>query len=84
MSNNNGKNHVSCSSAEQIISYLYDELNVVERVGFETHLQHCSVCAVELANFGAVRSSILEGRNEEFLNIETPVFDVPISKVRLL
>lgn len=80
MLNNTRKNHSSCAEGEHIVSYLYDEIKIAEKAGFETHLQNCSVCADEVVNFGAVRSSILEWRNEEFLSIETPVFEVPINQ----
>lgn len=80
MLNNKRANHSSCAGGEQIISYLYGEINAAEKTEFEAHLQNCFNCADELANFGAVRSSILEWRDEEFSSIQTPAFKVPVNQ----
>ncbi len=73
---NNNHNHKSCAAAEQMVSYLYGETTPTEKAEFAAHLQSCSACADEFANFGLVRSSVQEWRNEEFLNIETPSFEI--------
>lgn len=74
---NNGHHNPSCAFAEQIVSYLYGETNGKEKVAFDVHLNSCSNCTDELAGFGFVRSSIVEWKNEEFLNLETPSIKIP-------
>jgi hypothetical protein len=70
-------NHKSCQFAEQTISYLYGEAEASDRVKFEAHLADCSQCADELAGFGFVRSAVLDWRNEDFVKLQTPSFNIP-------
>ena len=74
---NNGHHNPSCAFAEQIVSYLYGETNNKEKAAFDVHLNSCSTCTDELAGFSFVRSSIVEWKNEEFLNLETPSIKIP-------
>lgn len=64
-----------CSYSEQLISYLYKEMEKPEANEFETHLQTCAFCFEELSGFDVVLSSISEWRKVEFSNLETPVLD---------
>ena len=77
LENNNNHNNASCAFAEQTVSYLYGEVNAVEKTVFETHLKSCAACSEEFAGFGAIRSSISEWRNEEFLSLATPSIEIP-------
>jgi len=43
-----------CTNKELLVSYLYDELDASERQAFESHLNSCAECRVEL---GALRST---------------------------
>lgn len=76
MSNNNHHN-LQCGFAEELVSYLYGEINFAEKAEFEKHLDQCSNCDEELAAFGYVRSSINDWREEEFLALETPNIEIP-------
>jgi hypothetical protein len=79
----NNNHHPSCDHAEQIVSFLYNEINEAEKKNFESHLVNCSSCADELAGFSIVRSSIHEWRSEEFANLLTPSFEIPaVAKVQ--
>lgn len=71
MLNNNHKN-LSCDFAEDVISYLYEEISAAEKVAFEEHLKNCSQCIVELSDLGFVRSSIFELRKAEFFDVNAP------------
>ena len=82
LENNNNHNNASCAFAEQTVSYLYGEVNAVEKTVFETHLKSCANCSEEFAGFGAIRSSIIEWRNEEFLSLETPLMEIPYKKTQ--
>ncbi len=75
---NTNHHNSSCTFAEQMVSYLYNEANVQEKAKFEAHLKNCSGCADELASFGFVRSSVQEWRKEEFSQLETPVMKFPL------
>lgn len=72
----NNNHNSSCATAEQIVSYLYDEAGANEKSEFQAHLAECASCAGEVAGFGLVRSSIGDWR-EEFCALETPVIEIP-------
>lgn len=74
-------NHNSgCDFAEQIVSYLYDEISDSEKSNFETHLTHCRSCESELSGFTSVRSSIREWCLEDFASLSVPVFERPLKE----
>lgn len=79
----NNKN-LTCEFAEELVSYLYDELATSDKARFEKHLSGCSLCAEELPEFSMARSSILEWRNEEFLPLPTPIIEIPYEKKPLI
>jgi hypothetical protein len=69
--------NLPCTFTEQLASYLYDEIAATEKVLFESHLQNCDSCAIELADFSALRSSILEWRETDFAPLQIPVIVLP-------
>lgn len=75
MLENNEKSN--CGFAEEIVSYLYDEMNLSEKSHFEKHLKNCFTCQDELAGFSKARNSIQEWRAEEFLPLENPAIVIP-------
>jgi len=70
-------NHNSCSFAEQIVEYIYDEIPVKDRTNFESHLINCLPCADEIAGFGLVRSTVSEWRKEEIFALDAPAVQIP-------
>ena len=75
MSNKNHHN-LQCRFAEELVSYLYDEINSADKIKFEKHLDKCSTCDQELAAFGFVRSSITNWREENFSILENPKIEI--------
>ncbi len=73
----NNNHNSSCAFAEQIVSYLYGEVNDNEKAAFDVHLYKCSSCTDELAEFGLVRSSIDEWKHQSFDVLETPFINIP-------
>ena len=67
----------TCDFAEELISYLYDEMSGVDKSGFEKHLKTCSPCKNELAGFSLARTSVQEWHNKEFLPLPTPPIEIP-------
>jgi hypothetical protein len=67
----------SCGFSEQIVSYIYDEMNVSEKASFDVHIAKCTDCSDELAGFGLVRSKIFDWKSEEFLQLATPKIQIP-------
>ncbi|HKO60311.1 MAG TPA: hypothetical protein VJV03_04050 [Pyrinomonadaceae bacterium] len=62
----------ACGRAEDLMGFLYGELNEVEANGFRGHLQQCASCNSELSSFGNIRSSVLAWRNESFSSLSAP------------
>jgi hypothetical protein len=79
MSNNNHHN-LQCGFAEDLVSFLYGEINSAEKAEFEKHLDNCSNCDQELAGLGFVRSSIGDLREEMLSVLETQTFEIPYNE----
>jgi hypothetical protein len=72
----NHKNSM-CEFAEELVSYLYDELSGPDKARFETHLGGCSLCTGELSEFSSARSAVQVWRTEEFLPLIPPTIEIP-------
>ena len=73
---NNGTN-TNCPFADEIVSYIYDEITGTQRSMFETHLADCMVCTDEFAAVSNARFSVFEWRKEEFAHLPTPEIVIP-------
>lgn len=79
MLNNTGQQNLSCTFAEQTAAYLYDEIGDTEKLGFESHLHDCRICADELADFSVLHSTIAEWREISFEPLSSPAFVLPFA-----
>lgn len=52
-----------CNRSEELIAFLYSEMNDGEARRFEQHLHQCASCERELASFGEIRESIVSWRD---------------------
>lgn len=71
----------NCSFAGQSISYLYGEIDAGERTAFENHLNACSMCADEIAEFGLLRRSIVDWKQASFDSLKTPAIKIPAGEI---
>ena len=62
-----------CGRENDLIGFLYGELNEVEAIAFQRHLKECAACNTELAGFGEVRESVVAWRNESLGSVAFPV-----------
>lgn len=53
-----------CERAEDLISFLYGELDEPEARSFEQHRRNCPTCESELAGFGSVHESVIAWRDQ--------------------
>ena len=60
-----------CGRGDDLVSFLYGEINERETREFEKHLEGCRVCRSELVSFGQVRESISMWK-EEALSTSAP------------
>jgi hypothetical protein len=58
-----------CGRENDLIAFLYDELNDVEMRSFQRHVHDCSGCSAELASFREVRESVVAWRNESLRGV---------------
>ena len=65
-------NAPNCGLENDLIGFLYGELNEIEGLAFQRHLHECSACCKELAGFGDVRESVVAWRNESLGSIGLP------------
>ena len=66
----------NCGRADELMGFLYGELNDVEAKAFRGHLQQCATCNSELSAFGDIRGSIVAWRDESFSSLSSPVVNV--------
>jgi anti-sigma factor RsiW len=62
-------NAPNCGRENELISFLYRELDELEALAFQQHLHQCAACSTELAGFGDVRESVVAWRNESLDSI---------------
>ncbi len=62
----------NCGREQDLISFLYGELNDVEAQTFQRHRRDCAQCNAELAAFSDVRESVVAWRNESLGAIVSP------------
>lgn len=54
----------SCERGNDLVSFLYQELEGLELRDFQQHLSGCSSCSKELASFQEIRSGVVAWRQE--------------------
>ena len=65
----NEVNATKCERQDDLVSYLYNELNEVEARNFQLHVNSCSNCSAELQSFQEVRQSVVAWRNESLAGV---------------
>ena len=75
-------NALSCERENDLIGFLYGELNESEALDFQRHVSACSACSTELADIGSVRESVVAWRNESLGSIALPAETMASSATR--
>jgi hypothetical protein len=70
-------NSESCAQEHELIGFVYGELNEVERLAFQHHLNECATCRTELSGFSDVRASVVAWRTESLGSIGLSAHTVP-------
>lgn len=65
---------------ENIVAYIYSEMDEAEVPSFEQHLAGCSTCADEFAAVSDARLSVFEWKRDAFDKLAVPHFEVPREK----
>ena len=62
-----------CGRANDLVAFLYDEVNEYETRDFELHLQNCFECKSEFLEFRQIRQSVVAWRDESLSVIPSSV-----------
>jgi anti-sigma factor RsiW len=71
-----------CGRENDLIAFLYGELNDQESRTFQRHLNDCSACSTEVAGLRDIRQSVVGWRNESLGGVFSPVRTVDSSPIR--
>lgn len=77
MNKNSERLSPSCSSSEELVAYLYDEMGADQQSVFETHLAGCDLCTAEFARLSLSRLEVYEWRRDDFAPLAVPHFAIP-------
>ena len=61
-----------CERENDLIAFLYGELDPGERTAFRGHMQDCRSCSLEFAQFSNIRESVVAWRNEALVGVTSP------------
>ena len=76
-------NAPNCGRDNDLIAFLYGELNDAESRTFQRHVHDCAACSAELASFQHVRESVVAWRNESLGGVISPVQSADLTPTRL-
>ena len=69
-----------CCSSEELVAFLYGEMNAQSRVSIEDHLAGCDACAGEFADLSFARLDVYEWHRDEFVEMATPPIVIPYAE----
>ncbi len=61
-----------CGRENELVSFLYGELNAEEAQAFQRHLQACRACSAELSAFRDIHASVVTWRDESLAGVFSP------------
>src|SRR6185503_1054699 len=54
----------NCGRENDLVAFLYGELNDVEKKSFESHMHTCHLCQAETSEFRSIRDSVAAWRDQ--------------------
>jgi hypothetical protein len=66
-----------CGRENDLIAFLYGELDPAESSMFRSHIQECRSCATELEEFTGIRDSVVAWRNEALAGVTSTAVQAP-------
>src|SRR5882672_8039504 len=74
-------NAPNCGQENDLIAFLYGELNQSETQDFQRHVRECASCNAEFAALSDVRESVVTWRNESLGIISLPISESAVARV---
>lgn len=65
-----------CGREDDLIAFLYGELDPGETIVFRNHMQECLSCGAEVRGFSGIRESVVAWRNEALGGVTSPAVQV--------
>ena len=65
-----------CGREDDLIAFLYGELDTGETIAFRNHMQECLSCSAEFREFSGIRESVVAWRNEALGGVNSPAVQV--------
>jgi hypothetical protein len=66
----------TCSRADDLVAYLYQEASQQEALDFESHMQHCAACSEELVAFREVHTSVGAWRRQSLSFLQSNALEM--------
>ena len=66
-------NTLNCGRENDLVGFLYGELDATEKQSFQQHVQGCAECGSQLSSFKDIRESVASWRNESLGVLTSPV-----------
>ncbi|HEX3281804.1 MAG TPA: hypothetical protein VHR36_11295 [Pyrinomonadaceae bacterium] len=60
----------NCGRENDLVAFLYGELNDVEKESFESHMHTCDLCQLQTSEFSSIRQSVAAWRDESLGHIQ--------------
>lgn len=67
----------NCGFSDEIVSYVYNEIDDSEKALLEKHLADCRMCFDEVNAFSSISFSMQEWKDEEFSRLASPQIEIP-------
>src|SRR4051812_39972611 len=65
-----------CGREDDLIAFLYGELDSGKTIVFRNHMQECLSCSAEYREFSGIRESVVAWRNEALGGVNSPAVQV--------
>jgi anti-sigma factor RsiW len=66
-----------CGRENDLIAFLYGELDASQSSTFRSHIQECRSCATELEEFSGIRDAVVAWRNEALVGVTSTGVQAP-------
>ncbi len=74
-------NTINCGRENDLVGFLYGELDAIEKQSFQRHMQDCAECGAQLSAFGDIRESVVGWRNKALGSMSPLVEHAAVTRV---
>jgi len=74
-------NNLNCGRENDLVGFLYGELEPAEKRNFQIHMQDCAECSSQLSSFKGIRESVVSWRDEALGGLASPVGHSTVAQI---